>query len=224
MYKIYVYEQALMLMQSKKLKAKYDSDPSCLVAKYRGKKKFLLNYLDMMEKGSIYNKVVIHADDYEQLKSDFLSLYTVVPAGGGLVVNQKNQILFIYRRGFWDLPKGKIEVNEKMKDCAIREVEEETGIVDLKIISKLCKTHHQFKKGSARKIKESHWYLMSTSKQKLIPQTEEDITKAEWMTLEKFLSKERPVYKSILDVLKKYKKDQKRINKDLKKHRSIVAQ
>jgi len=217
MYKIYINEQALVLKPSSKLKTKEKNNSAVLVSKYRGQKKSLLNFIDMMEKGSSFKKVVIHADNFTQLKLDFKSLYKVVPAGGGLVVNEKDEILFIHRRGFWDLPKGKLEGEEKIKACAIREVEEETGIDGLHLITKLGKTNHQFRSGNGRRIKQSHWYLMVADKQKLIPQTEEDITRAEWMTLKKFFGKKRLVYRSILDILEVYFINEEKYKKKIKK-------
>ena len=49
-------------------------------------------------------------------------------AAGGLVTNENNELLMIFRRGKWDLPKGKLDKGETIEECAIREVEEETGI------------------------------------------------------------------------------------------------
>lgn len=210
MYKIYINEQCLTLLPSSKVKKLMSKVENSLFVRYFGKKKFLLNYIDMLEKGSKYDSVHIYADDYKSLKADFKSLYETVPAGGGLVINELGEILFIFRRGFWDLPKGKLEGNETIKECAVREVSEETGIHSIKLIKKLCTTNHQFKRHGIRKIKKSYWYIMEAPSSKLTPQTEEDITKAKWMTLEKFQSKDRPVYKSILDVLKKYQKFNKK--------------
>ena len=128
-----------------------------------------------------------------------------MPAAGGLVINEKNEILFIFRRNNWDLPKGKIEEGEGKKEAAIREVIEETGIEKVLIKSKLGKTMHMYRTGkNLRAIKLSYWYLMSTHDQELTPQVEEDIEEARWMTKSDFLSLTRPVYASILQVLNKY--------------------
>jgi len=113
----------------------------------------------------------------------------------------------IHRRGHWDLPKGKIEVGEKKKEAAIREVIEETGIDHVEIIGKkLVKTNHSYlnRKG-VRCIKLSHWYLMEGKHQTLTPQVEEDIEECRWMTLERFYSKDRVVFSNILTVLDKVK-------------------
>jgi len=124
--------------------------------------------------------VIIHSPDVEQLMTDFTSLFTVVEAAGGLVENDKNQFLFIYRRKFWDLPKGKFEKNETRKETAVREVQEETGVKGIKLKSKIATTYHVFKTKTGKKIlKKSYWFHMKVRDQKLKPQKEEDIEKAE---------------------------------------------
>jgi 8-oxo-dGTP pyrophosphatase MutT (NUDIX family) len=52
---------------------------------------------------------------------DFCSLFTFIPAAGGLVKNETDEWLFIHRYGHWDLPKGKIG----SKDGLIREKRQE---------------------------------------------------------------------------------------------------
>ncbi len=211
MYKIYINEQALILCSNEELKDIPKSN-SHIVSKYFGKKKYLLNYIDMLEKGSSFSNVIIHSDDFKQLKKDFKSLYIRSKAGGGVIVNEKNEILFIHRRGFWDLPKGKIEKDETIKECAIREVKEETGIKKVKVISRLTVTRHQYRQKGIRYLKFVRWYIMESKSQELIPQLEEDIEKATWMTLEKFYSKSRKVYKNIIDVLDVYEESLKTIS------------
>ena len=51
-----------------------------------------------------------------------------IVAAGGIVKNEEGKTLIIFRRGFWDLPKGKVEKGEKIINAAQREVEEETGV------------------------------------------------------------------------------------------------
>jgi 8-oxo-dGTP pyrophosphatase MutT (NUDIX family) len=200
MYKIYINERALILTSTKKLPFKKITKKT-LVAKYLGKKKFLFNYIDMLEKGGDFEKIVIYHDDIDVLKADFNSLFTKLKAGGGVVKNEFNEILFIFRKNTWDLPKGKKDKGEKLRACAIREVMEETGTVDLKIDRMLVVTRHLYKQKGQRILKYTKWYLMNTHKQKLIPQLAEDITKAKWMTSETFFSEPRKVYKNIGDVL-----------------------
>ena len=173
-----------------------------LKAKYTLKKKSLFNYIDLLEKSKTAKNILIYSENFKQLKNDFLSIFTIVEAIGGLVINPDGEILFIYRRKKWDLPKGKIDPGETKKSAALREVSEETGVKKLKIKQKICITNHTYvSKSNRRSIKKSHWYLMEAPKQKLIPQKSEDIEIAVWKTLKSFKKSKPEVYASINEVL-----------------------
>jgi 8-oxo-dGTP pyrophosphatase MutT (NUDIX family) len=103
-------------------------------------------------------------------------------AGGGLVYNKKGEVLFIFRNGKWDLPKGGTNKGEEIEDTAMREVEEETGVGKLKVTKKLQKTYHVFKRNGKYKLKITHWFEMtSTFNGELIGQAEEGIEKVAWL-------------------------------------------
>ncbi len=101
-----------------------------------------------------------------------------VIAGGGLVLNEKKEILFIYRGNKWDLPKGRTESGERIEQTAIREVEEECGIQNITLKNFLTVTYHVYFQDAQYKLKETHWFLMfSDYKGTLSPQIEEGITR-----------------------------------------------
>lgn len=56
---------------------------------------------------------------------------SLVPAAGVLAVNDRGDVLLQRRRdtGQWALPMGKQEIGETISQCAIRETEEETGVL-----------------------------------------------------------------------------------------------
>lgn len=148
---------------------------------------FLLNSVDIEQlvtkifKNKVDKAFLYHPDEKEILTT-LKSKIPVEKAAGGLVYNKKGEILFIFRNRKWDLPKGGIEKNEKKKEAAIREVEEETGVSQLKIIEKLEKTYHIFKRNGKLKLKITHWYQMESSYEgALKPQIEEGIEKAVWI-------------------------------------------
>ncbi|TDM00328.1 MAG: NUDIX hydrolase [Flavobacteriaceae bacterium] len=117
---------------------------------------------------------------------DFRKEFEVIHAAGGLVENKNDEILTIFRLGKWDLPKGKVEPKENFASAALREVSEECGIFELKIENYLHTTYHLYKIDKSWALKLTHWYHMSSpGKEKLIPQTDEDIAKAEWMSKQK---------------------------------------
>jgi 8-oxo-dGTP pyrophosphatase MutT (NUDIX family) len=71
----------------------------------------------------------------------FRSVFLEVPAAGG-VVKSNDRLLFIFRNGKWDLPKGKIDEGENPPEAALREVSEECGIAGQQIKKQLPSTFH----------------------------------------------------------------------------------
>jgi 8-oxo-dGTP pyrophosphatase MutT (NUDIX family) len=129
----------------------------------------------------------------------------IIIAAGGLVQNSKGEFLLIYRRGFWDLPKGKLDAGELIPECAVREVQEETGIQTLELGPFICSTtHHYFDKWLNKDVvKHTHWYTMlSLENEGLVPQTEEDIEKIEWVPREQlpqYLLQTYPTIRSVFE-------------------------
>jgi 8-oxo-dGTP pyrophosphatase MutT (NUDIX family) len=154
-----------------------------------------------MEKPEIHAGVFYHTD-LEELKKAFFKKFTFIQAAGGLVLNEKKEILIIFRRSKWDLPKGKLDKGETLEECAVREVEEETGLTKIKLISPLTISYHTYHEGTKFILKESHWYNMQVSgKQKLIPQTTEDILELKWVKPGELSPYLKNSYPAIADVL-----------------------
>jgi len=202
MYKININDNTLYLIQTDKLK-KEKFSKNALISPYSGKTKNLLSFIDMLENTNRFDQIVIHFHDVKELKRDFEGLFKVVRASGGVVLNPKGKVLMIFRRGHWDLPKGKIEQGEKKKKAGIREVQEETGVNELIVNEKIITTRHVYRlKNGKRAIKKTFWYHMKALSQPLSPQVEEDIEKAEWINVKNFVTPEIKIYDSIIDVLK----------------------
>ena len=111
-------------------------------------------------------------------------MLTPIIAAGGIVVNPNKEILWIFRRGFWDLPKGKLDPNETIEACAIREVMEETGISNLVLGDLIITTKHLYHDTylNTEVEKTTYWYQMTTDiLQEGVPQTEEDIEAIAWV-------------------------------------------
>lgn len=154
-----------------------------------------------MEQPKIHAGVFFHRD-LNELKKVFFKKFTVIQAAGGLVKNEKDEILLIFRRGKWDLPKGKLDEGETLEDCAVREVEEETGLKNVKLIAPLVITYHTYHEGTKFILKESHWYTMKAKgNQSLTPQTEEDIHEIKWVTIEGLEKYMQNSFPSVADVL-----------------------
>lgn len=209
MYKIYINETLLILAAKSDVRVPRKNDESDIIARYAGKPKFLLNYVDLAEKTSVYKTITIYADDVKKLRKDFQSLFKIVKAAGGLVINHKQEALLIYRRGFWDLPKGKIETGEKKKVAAVREVVEETGLQKVDLQHKLITTYHTYRGVNKKRVlKKTYWYKMAAMKKPLVPQAEEGIKKAEWKNLEKFMRTNPKIFRNIKDIILYYQREQ----------------
>ncbi len=209
MYKIYINETLLILAAKSDVRVPRKNDESDIIARYAGKPKFLLNYVDLAEKTSVYKTITIYADDVKKLRRDFQSLFKIVKAAGGLVINKKQEALLIFRRGFWDLPKGKIESGEKKKVAAVREVVEETGIRQVTLHEKLITTYHTYRGVNKKRVlKKTYWYKMTAPKTPLVPQTAEGIKKAEWKNLDKFMSTNPKIFRNIKDIIYFYQDEQ----------------
>lgn len=157
-----------------------------------------------MQLGKIQAGVFYHTN-LEELRKAFYKKFTIIQAAGGLVINEKKEILMIFRRGKWDLPKGKLDKGEKLEDCAVREVEEETGLQKIKLLSPLTITYHTYHEGTKFILKESHWYNMKVSgEQNLVPQTEEGIAEIKWVTVKESEKLFPNCFPSVIDVLKKF--------------------
>lgn len=154
-----------------------------------------------MKLDKVHAGIYYHAD-LEKLRKAFWKKFTLVKAAGGLVQNDQEHLLFILRRGKWDLPKGKLDPGETPEICAVREVKEETGLEKVKLGAHLLNTYHTYDESGHHILKETFWYRLSApGKQSLTPQTEEQITQLDWADpehLQKYLSVTFP---SILDVL-----------------------
>jgi 8-oxo-dGTP pyrophosphatase MutT (NUDIX family) len=142
-------------------------------------------------------------EDVDASWQAFQAQFTFVQAAGGLVENDKGELLFIYRLDKWDLPKGKVEVGENLDEAAVREVEEECSITNLDLKEKMLSTWHTYVQNGEPMLKETVWYKMlyhgsETPK----PQTIEGITDTRWIHPDHLKMVMDNTYASVMDVLK----------------------
>ncbi len=129
----------------------------------------------------------------------------VIMAAGGVVENEKGEILLIYRKKHWDLPKGKLDEGESIEDCAVREVEEETGLKQVLLGDLIDTTTHQYEENGEQIIKKTIWYKMKASSlDKLTPQTEEQIEDIRWVKPDELQSYTENTYPNIILILNKF--------------------
>ena len=177
MYKVFVKDIPIILSTKKNIGSQYTAIPLKIV----NFKKLIKQII----KGELFYINLYHKNE-EKLEKYLKKKLPVAQAAGGLVYNNKREILFIYRNSKWDLPKGGLEKGETFEEAAKREVEEETGVKDLEIRGFIAKTYHVFKRNDQFKLKITYWYEMYTEyKGELVPQAKEGIKKAKWKNFEK---------------------------------------
>jgi 8-oxo-dGTP pyrophosphatase MutT (NUDIX family) len=158
--------------------------------------------LAMLERDE--NKGVIVVDSSrEQLEKELLWAFYPIHSGGGVVRNEAGDVLMIFRRGKWDLPKGKQDEGEDIATCALREVCEETGLKNIRIEHKICNSLHIYSMNNQMVLKYTAWYLMSgSSADKLQPQQEENIEQATWVAPAQIEALLQNSFDTVRDVLR----------------------
>lgn len=197
MYKVFIENREVNFSQANTLK----EGISLKNDEVKTYKKWLLPLVLRRKEGAIINVI---CEDLEKEMEIFFKDHKPISAAGG-IVEMDEELLFIKRHGLWDLPKGKIEKNERIEDAAIREVEEECGLNGVKIKEFLIDTYHTYEMKGKRFIKRTYWYSMSCDGAKETkPQVEEGITEVAWIE-----EKDLPIvltntYPSIIEVVKKF--------------------
>ena len=110
---------------------------------------------------------------------------------GGVVI-QNHQILFIFKNGRWDLPKGHLEEGNSSKETALIEICEETGLPkkNLTVLKKLIPTHYHKRVQGEMIVKKTIWYLVEFNgnmDMPLIPDKSEGITECRWFSLNELI-------------------------------------
>ncbi|MEM0543551.1 NUDIX domain-containing protein [Flavobacterium sp. j3] len=189
MYKVFVNDKPLFLTNE--------------IAKETDFQLFLLESVDIEQiiikifQNKIQKAYLYYPDEKAILKKVKAKI-PVCKAGGGLVYNQNGDVLFIFRNGKWDLPKGGIEKGESIAETALREVEEETGVSNLVLSHKLQKTYHIFKRNGKYKLKVTHWFEMHTNFEgNPIGQANEGIEKVAWLNPEQVKDALKNSYENI---------------------------
>jgi len=172
---------------------------------------FLLSILEIdeiLKKLRKHKKIYLFFPKKKDLIKEFKSKIKTIYASGGIVKNKKSEILFIFRRGKWDLPKGKADKGETKKQTALREVKEETGVKKLVINKFFSTTFHIVRNNKKYYLKETTWYLMSSNYEgDLIPQIDEGIKSVKWKNLKQVKKIKEKTFKNISIILDDYLKE-----------------
>ena len=208
MYKLFINNKTVYLCQNP-ANVENLMHEDYIIQSYSNKTEFS-SILKVILNDSNQSNLVLFYADVEKMFNEVCSYFKCIEAAGGVVQNSNGEILLIHRRGFWDLPKGKLDDNETIEEAAIREVEEETGLKNVSILHpirfrklKNKATYHSYFIQDTPALKISYWFEMICDDDgELIPQTEEDIEQVIWVKKEELSNYYENMYTSIIDVLK----------------------
>jgi len=149
--------------------------------------------------------IVLSCSDVEWSWKQFATQFLSIRAAGGVVYNQRDEVLFIHRLDKWDLPKGKVESGESLELAAVREVEEECSIHQLKLQKHLITTYHTYPLKGEQVLKSTDWFVMKhEGNEQPEPQAIEGITEARWIAPNDWQIVESNTFPSVLDVLRAF--------------------
>lgn len=174
----FFYDDWLFVIAEKALKAGND----CLEIEveaddYEGFDQWLKDLKHSGEK-----MMFVKSEKPADLLTRFFEDFEPIKAAGGMVINQMGEVLMMLRNGRWDMPKGKVEENEFLRQAALREIREECGVADLSIIRAIKPTYHIYDLDNSKALKTTYWYLVECKDgENLKPQAEEGIEEVKWV-------------------------------------------
>jgi 8-oxo-dGTP pyrophosphatase MutT (NUDIX family) len=197
---IYLNERPLILCpRQRDIPANYKDAPVCPNPDAAA----ISQTLQALENGEIASAVFVQTDT-KRLMEAIKQHFKVLVAAGGLITNPEGEILLMFRRNKWDLPKGKQDDGESLEECAVREVREETGLQQITLTDKITETFHYYPLKDKKVLKHTYWYRMQfTGTELTIPQIEEDIMDIQWIRPENLGQYLKFSYKNIEDVFLK---------------------
>jgi 8-oxo-dGTP pyrophosphatase MutT (NUDIX family) len=144
----------------------------------------------------------IYGPDIKHLWKIFRIYFNEVEAAGGLVKHTSGRYLFIEKKGRLDLPKGHVEAGEEAEKCALREVSEECGISGHYIIKPIAPTYHTYSWEGISYLKKTSWFLMGYDGKMITePQTDEGISKVEWLLPDDISNMRSNAWMSLMEVI-----------------------
>ena len=199
MHRIYFEKRSLVICRNDDPSL---SDPNAVEFRL-GDRLDIHTFVGMFESSPSLQKIYIPSDDIEGTYRRVCKEFKEVNAAGGLVSNRRGDYLLINRNSLWDLPKGHQEEGEDIAVTALREVQEETGVLALELKDLICITDHTYVRNGIWHLKHTWWYdMLYTDPVDLTPQREEDISKAAWVAKSSLPPYLQNSYPSIVEVFR----------------------
>ena len=202
MYNVYINERLIRFMD---LKGSIQGGDLILRLNGNESAAVLKQLLDAFDMNKMVGELYFQCVNLSASWATFCSLFQIMEAAGGLVRNDKSDLLMIFINGRWDLPKGKIEAGEEKDTAAIREVFEECCVAMLNLTDGPFITYHVYPYHEHHVLKITYWYNMDCSDDAVPkPQQEEGITEAKWMNKDEVENALPQAYVSIAQLVRQY--------------------
>jgi 8-oxo-dGTP pyrophosphatase MutT (NUDIX family) len=183
------------------ISSKAECNEACIMRAHAQEKNLRAKIIKKVE---FSKSTTLVTDNPEATFAALCKEFRVVRAAGGVVTNDRGELLMIRLRNRWDLPKGHIEEGEDSHTAALREVEEETKIKAEALDSEpLATTWHAYNIYGPWELKSTDWWRMRTSEENAPqPQNEEGITEVRWMDGEARAEALNNTYETIKEVVR----------------------
>lgn len=200
-YKVFINDWWILFGELDESQGSYTQEYGVLDAN----KNSIFNLAEMIKTGSFDQNIVLNPSvDILEPFEEFLKYFLVLEAAGGIVQHADTRYLMIKRFGVWDFPKGKIEIGEQISEAALREVQEETGVENLRISQELPTVYHIYRYQSQWIVKRTYWFFMQSDFDgDLKPQLEEDIHEAVWVPKAEISTYLENTYSSLKELAQK---------------------
>ena len=118
------------------------------------------------------------------------------PTAGGVIFRRGSgktpdvEILLIAdSKGRWTIPKGHIEEGETARQAAQREIREETGLQEMKVLDWLGKINFRYRRGSSLVLMTTEIFLVRAEGKSESVKPEKWMTSLAWMSAQDALEK-----------------------------------
>jgi 8-oxo-dGTP pyrophosphatase MutT (NUDIX family) len=197
-YKIFYNDRVVILTD--KITKSFEKNEG-LFYKYQ-KKEELSELLNAFAHFTHHHILYVLHQDTDELLDIVKGGFTIVEAAGGVVKRKDGKLLAIFRRGKWDLPKGKVEKGEFYKQTALREVQEECGLTNIEIGKRLTDTYHTYSENGKNILKRTIWYeMLLNGNEEPVPQQEEGITGVMWFDYQSVSEIMKNTFESLKDTI-----------------------
>ena len=197
-YKIFYNDRVVVLTD--KITKSFEKNEG-LFYKYQ-KNEELSELLDAFGNFTHLQTLYILHENTDELFNKVKAEFTIVEAAGGIIKRKDGKLLAIFRRGKWDLPKGKVEKGEFYEQTALREVQEECGLSNIKIGKRLSDTYHTYTEKGKSILKRTIWYEMQLiGNEEPVPQQEEEITDFMWFDYQSVNEIMKNTFESLKDTI-----------------------